>query len=90
MLEKLQKNLDQLKGKNIGIVQGGFLQSKYDIQNTQYFEENEILNIIDGENGNYLKINLNQAYKIDSDQDKTKIYLDNDLIITINRKEIDQ
>ena len=87
MIEDLQKKLeDSLKeyiNKNITIIQEGFIESKYNINNVKYNIEEDILNIIDNEDKNYLGININQIYKIDNKEKRLKIYMDNDIQITI-------
>lgn len=82
----LEEKLDNLIEKNVIITQDGFLQSKYFIKKTKCFIKYEVLIISDEENKNYLKINLNQIYKIESNENKIKFYLDNDLIVSINIK----
>lgn len=64
IIEDLEKNLKNLKQKNVIINQKGFLENKYLINNLKYFIENDILNILDEKEQNYIKINLNQVYKI--------------------------
>ena len=64
IIEDLEKNLKNLKQKNVIINQKGFLESKYLINNLKYFIESDILNILDEKEQNYIKINLNQVYKI--------------------------
>lgn len=79
----LEENLNDFIGKSITIIQDGFLKSEYSIHNLHYFIEYEILNITDKESNNYLKINLNQIYKIENSEKETKLYLDNDTIICL-------
>lgn len=77
----LEKKLNEFIGKNVIITQDGFLKNKYLIHKLKYFIEYEILNITDEESQNYLKINLNQIYKIEIDEKDIKLFLDNDTII---------
>lgn len=77
----LEEKLEEFMGKNVAITQNGFLKSEYSIHNLHYFIEYEILNITDEESNNYLKINLNQIYKIENNKKEIKLYLDNDTII---------
>ena len=79
----LEENLNEFIGKNITITQDGFLKNEYSINKLKYFIEYEILNITDEESKNYLKINLNQIYKIESNEKDIKLYLDNDTIICL-------
>lgn len=79
----LEEKLNELQGKNVIISQEGFLKNKYSIYKLKYFIEYEILNIIDEKSQNYLKINLNQIYKIEIYKKDIKLYLDNDTIISL-------
>ena len=80
----LEEKLNEFIGKNVIITQDGFLKNKYSIRKLEYFIEYEILNITDDESQNYLKINLNQIYKIEINEKDIKLYLDNDTIICIS------
>ena len=79
----LETKLKEFIGKNVIITQDGFLKNKYSIHKLKYFIEYEILNITDDESKNYLKINLNQIYKIEINKNDIKLYLDNDTIISL-------
>ena len=79
----LEEKLNEFIGKNVIITQDGFLKNKYSIHKLEYFIEYEILNITDDESQNYLKINLNQIYKIEINEKDIKLYLDNDTIICL-------
>ena len=79
----LEEKLNELIGKNVIITQDGFLKNKYSIHKLTYFIKYEILNIADEESNNYLKINLNQVYKIETNEKNIKLYLDNDTIICL-------
>lgn len=79
----LEEKLNEFIGKNITITQDGFLKNEYLINKLKYFIEYEILNITDEESKNYLKINLNQIYKIENNEKDIKLYLDNDTIICL-------
>ena len=79
----LEGKLNEFIWKNIIITQDGFLKNKYSIRKLEYFIEYEILNITDEESQSYLKINLNQIYKIKINEKDIKLYLDNDTIICI-------
>lgn len=85
IIEDLEKNLKNLKQKNVIINQKGFLESKYLINNLKYFIESDILNILDEKEQNYIKINLNQVYKI-YNKEKIIFYLDNDTTIILDLK----
>ena len=79
----LKENLKKFEGKKVTIIQDGFLGSKYFLDSLSYFLEYDILNINDDESDNYLKINLNQIYKIENNDKKLKLYVDNDTIIIL-------
>ena len=80
----LEEKLNEFIGKNVTITQDGFLKNKYSMHKLKYFIEYEILNITDEESQSYLKINLNQIYKIEINEKDIKLYLDNDTIICIS------
>lgn len=72
MIKNINNNLEEILsdfiGKSITVIQDGFLKSEYSMNKLNYFIEYEILNIIDKESNNYLKINLNQIYKIENSE----------------------
>ena len=80
----LEEKLKEFIGKTVIIIQDGFLKAKYSIHKFEYSIIHEILNIIDEESHNYVKINLNQLYKIEINKKDIKLYLDNDTIICLN------
>lgn len=79
----LEEKLNKVIGKNVIIIQDGFLKSKYSIHKLHYFIEYDILDITDEESNNYLNINLNQIYKIENNEKEIKLFLDNDIIICL-------
>lgn len=79
----LEKKLNELIGKSVAITQDGFLKNKYSINKFNYYIGYEVLNITDEKSTNYLKINLNQIYKIEINEKDIKLYLDNDTIICL-------
>lgn len=79
----LEEKLNEFIGKNVIITQDGFLKNKYSIHKLKYFIEYEILNITDDESQNYLKINLNQIYKVEINEKDIKLSLDNDTLICL-------
>ena len=81
----LEERLNEFIGINAIIMQDGFIESKYWVEKLKYSIEYENLTIADKEGTNYLKINLNQIYNIDENEKELKLYLDNDLNITIKR-----
>ena len=80
----LEEKLNEFVEKSVTITQSGFLKNKYSIHRLKYFIEYEMLNITDEESKNYLKINLNQIYKIEINEKDIKLYLDNDTIICLS------
>ena len=82
-INSLEEKLNEFNEKNVVITHDGFLQNKYSIHKLKYFIEYEILNIIDEESENYLKININQIYKMEINEKDIKLYLDNDIIICL-------
>ena len=83
---QLEKILSNFIKKNIIVNQSGFLESAYHIENLQYFIKNDILNVEDKNSNVYIKINLNQIYKIENKKDKVLLFLDNDTTITFTLK----
>ena len=79
----LEKKLNEFIGKSVTISQDGFLKNSYSIHKLKYFIEYEILNITDDESQNYLKINLNQIYKVEINETDIKLSLDNDTLICL-------
>ena len=84
--DNLEEKLNEFIGTNAIIMQDGFIESKYSIEKLNYSIKYEILTIADKESTNYLKINLNQIYRIVQNEKEFKFYLDNDLNITIKIK----
>lgn len=80
----LEEKLNEFIGKKVIITQNGFLKNRYSIHKLKYFIEYEILNITDEESQNYLKVNLNQIYKMEINEKDIKLYLDNDAIICLS------
>ena len=88
MVQNIKNNLEEklmrLVGKCVIITQDGFLKNRYLIHKLKYCIEYEMLNITDDESKNYLKINLNQIYKIEINKKDIILYLDNDTIIILS------
>ncbi|MFQ8661357.1 MAG: hypothetical protein ACLR9X_04565 [Clostridia bacterium] len=80
----LDEKLNKFMEKNVIVTQDGFLKNKYSIHKLKYFIEYEILNITDEESENYLKINLNQIYKMEINEKDITLFLDNDTIICLS------
>ena len=79
----LEEKLNEFLGQNVTIIQDGFIQSCFMINNLKFIIEYEILNIFDESSNFYLKINLNQVYKIDFDEKNIKLFLDYDSTIAL-------
>lgn len=84
---QLEKILSNFTEKNIIVNQSGFLESNYCIEFLTYFIKDDILNVEDKNSNVYIKINLNQIYKIENEKDTVLLYLDNDttIIFTLKR-----
>lgn len=85
MINNLERNIKNFIGQDVEIIQNGFVENKYNLLGMKYFIEEDILNIIDEKNENYLKININQIYKVENNENSIKISMDNDLFIMISR-----
>ena len=86
-IKNLIERIYEWKEKDIIISQNGFLKSKYEIENLNYKVKYEILEISSQNNENYIKINLNQIYKIDIQNNEIEISLDNDINIKLILKQ---
>ena len=84
--DNLEVKLNEFIGTNAIIMQDGFIECEYSIEKLNYSIKYEILTIADKESTNYLKINLNQIYRIVQNEKEIKFYLDNDLTISIKAK----
>ena len=78
MNEEVIKYIDKLKEKKIKIEQKGFLKSKFFIDELSYEVEDDILELKDEDSEIYIKININQIYKVEDTNNKVSLYLDND------------
>lgn len=85
IIDNLEKILSLFIEKTVIILQNGFIESTYSINKLKYSIEYDILNIIDENSKNYIKINFNQVYKIKNEKDKIIFYLDNDATISLKR-----
>lgn len=74
--EIISNNLEKMQNQNIVIIQEGFIEGKYSIEKAKCKIEEEILCIED--TNNYLRINLNQIYNIETKKDGMMLFLDND------------
>ena len=79
----LEEKLNKFLGQNVIIIQDGFIQSCFMINYLKFIIEYEILNIFDESGNFYLKINLNQVYKINLDEKNIKLFLDYDTAIAL-------
>ena len=84
MIEDIQSDFKKFIGEGVVIVQHGFLEAKYLINKLNYSITYDVINITDEKSENYLKINLNQIYKIENNEKEIKLYLDNDIIVSIS------
>ena len=83
---QLEKILSNFIEKSIIVNQSGFLENSYCIEFLTYFIKDDILNVEDKNSNVYIKINLNQIYKIENEKDKVLLFLDNDTTITFTLK----
>lgn len=79
--EIIEKFLNQIEGKDIIVLQEGFIESKLNIEKAQGKLEEDIFSI-KGESV-YIRININQIYNVDYNQNKMWLYLDNDTKISV-------
>ena len=79
--EIIKNNLKQMQGKDVIVVQEGFIESKSNIEKAKCNIEEDILNIDDGKN--YIRINLNQIYNMEVNKNGMSLFLDNDTNIKI-------
>ena len=86
-IKMLEEKINIWNGKNIIILQKGFLESKYEINSLSYKVEYENLEINSQNNKNYIKINLNQIYEIEIKNSEIEIYLDNDIKVNLTLKQ---
>lgn len=86
-IEHLEEKINVWNGKDIIILQEGFLESKYEIENLSYKIEYEILEINSQNNKNSIAINLNQIYEIKIENNEIEIYLDNDIKVNLTIKQ---
>ena len=84
MRENIINDLKKKDGKRIDICQTGFISTKFLVNCLSYKIDIDTLTIEDEKEGVYLSINLNQVYKYEIKDNKTKIYLDNDTVIIIS------
>lgn len=83
---QLEKILNNFIEKSIIVNQSGFLESSYCIEFLTYFIKDDVLNVEDKNSNVYIKINLNQIYKIENEKDTVLLFLDNDTTITFTLK----
>lgn len=83
MNEEVIEYINELEEKRIKIEQKGFLKSRFFIDELKYKIEDDILELTDEDSGIFLKINTNQIYKIEEDNNKVSLHLDNDTLIEI-------
>lgn len=83
MINEVIKYIERLKEKKIRIEQKGFLKSRFFIDELNHEIEDDILELKDEDSEVYIKINLNQIYKIEEKNNKVSLYLDNDTWLEI-------
>ena len=83
MNEEVKKIFSKFREKKIRIEQKGFLKSRFFIDELNFSIEDDILELTDEDSEIHIKINTNQIYKIDGDNNKVSLYLDNDTLVEI-------
>lgn len=83
MNEEVKKIFSKFRERKIRIEQKEFLKSRFFIDELNYSIEDDILELTDEDSEIYIKINTNQIYKIDGDNNKVSLYLDNDTMVEI-------
>ena len=84
---EVEQFLNNFSDEEIFVEQKGFIESTYTIHKFSYSIKYDILNMMDQNSTNYIKINLNQVYRLENEEDKIlKFYLDNDMEITLRLK----
>lgn len=86
MEKQIEEILNTWKEKNIIVKQSGFIMNQYEIKKLQYKMEYEVLTIEAKEEKIYIKININQIYKMENKQEEIKLYLDNDTILILQKQ----
>ena len=86
-MQEIEEILDTWQEKNIIVKQEGFIESKYEIEIAKYKIEYEVLSIFGQEEGPYIKVNLNQVYKIEKEKNELELYLDNDINIILKLQQ---
>jgi len=85
--EKILTNIKEFTNKKVIINQLGFIESEIVFENFMCSEKNDILKIYDENNNIYLKINLNQAYNIEKNNNIVVVFLDNDTQIKLRKEK---
>ena len=86
-MQEIEKILNTWKEKNIIVKQEGFIESKYEIKKLSYKIEYEVLSVFGQKEESYIKINLNQVYQIEKEKNEIKLYLDNDICISLKLQQ---
>ena len=81
--EDVRRILKDFLEKKIEIEQKGFLKCKFFIDELNFTIENDILILTDEDSEIYLKININQIFRIEGDKNKVSFYLDNDTLLEL-------
>lgn len=83
MARKIEQFLKGLKKRTIRVSQTGFIMSQFFINNVIYKVKDDILNLRDETQSEFISINLNQVYKLEIRINKLVLFLDNDIEIRI-------
>lgn len=72
-----------LFGKNVKLNIEGFMNLNSDVNNLRFSLEEDICNL-KGDNDFWIAFNINQISKIESNSSNIKIYIDLDLLVSID------
>ena len=79
--ENIKGELEKIQGKKVIILQEGFIESKFYIENVKIELELDVLTLSDEKY--YIKINLNQVSSVVNNENEIILFLDNDTKIII-------
>lgn len=85
---ELKENVKVFEGKDIVVQFEDLLEATIEMKNVHinFNLKNGILHIEDGKNDNEIRLSIASAYKIEANDELIKIYLDNEIDLTITTK----
>lgn len=84
MIVKIEKCLEELKGKTVKASQSGFIMNQFFMEKMMYKIQSDILNLRDKTKEVYLSLNLNQVYQVEIGESNMVLFLDNDTEIQLS------